>query len=317
MGLPYALPETLLHGASTRGCPRRRRRSPRSPGRASLLGSVHHARRTSQGPSHGAAEGRERERERERERSLQRKKLWGEGQSKGWVILPTREEGKIFGSKILLYRSHFCPHLEKHPNSKIKIKKTHGVSYTWAFSHPWQLRHPSDVPSNLGNPHPILSYSRQVESINLLSDSCSGTCQCLAPRRAAARLHPPRAPARFPRFLRRLPFSCPRRRRRIRLRPRLPPTCSAAPARLAPHVVHVGFSSAHATFIFPIKFFPGIISKPCSYLGAPTKHDDSERTRCTQAREQNASKKSGHPESNQGPSDCCMCLQSDALPTEL
>ena len=27
--------------------------------------------------------------------------------------------------------------------------------------------------------------------------------------------------------------------------------------------------------------------------------------------------KSGHPESNQGPSDCCMNLQSDALPTEL
>ena len=26
---------------------------------------------------------------------------------------------------------------------------------------------------------------------------------------------------------------------------------------------------------------------------------------------------SGHPESNQGPSDCCKCLQSDALPTEL
>jgi hypothetical protein len=26
---------------------------------------------------------------------------------------------------------------------------------------------------------------------------------------------------------------------------------------------------------------------------------------------------SGHPESNQGPSDCCMRLQSDALPTEL
>ena len=28
-------------------------------------------------------------------------------------------------------------------------------------------------------------------------------------------------------------------------------------------------------------------------------------------------KKSGHPESNQGPSDCCSTLQSDALPTEL
>ena len=27
--------------------------------------------------------------------------------------------------------------------------------------------------------------------------------------------------------------------------------------------------------------------------------------------------KSGHPESNQGPSDCCSTLQSDALPTEL
>lgn len=27
--------------------------------------------------------------------------------------------------------------------------------------------------------------------------------------------------------------------------------------------------------------------------------------------------KSGHPESNQGPSDCCSDLQSDALPTEL
>ena len=27
--------------------------------------------------------------------------------------------------------------------------------------------------------------------------------------------------------------------------------------------------------------------------------------------------KSGHPESNQGPSDCCRRLQSDALPTEL
>ena len=27
--------------------------------------------------------------------------------------------------------------------------------------------------------------------------------------------------------------------------------------------------------------------------------------------------KSGDPESNQGPSDCCRCLQSDALPTEL
>lgn len=27
--------------------------------------------------------------------------------------------------------------------------------------------------------------------------------------------------------------------------------------------------------------------------------------------------KSGHPESNQGPSDCCRSLQSDALPTEL
>ena len=26
---------------------------------------------------------------------------------------------------------------------------------------------------------------------------------------------------------------------------------------------------------------------------------------------------SGHPESNQGPSDICKCLQSDALPTEL
>ena len=26
---------------------------------------------------------------------------------------------------------------------------------------------------------------------------------------------------------------------------------------------------------------------------------------------------SGHPESNQGPSDCCSTLQSDALPTEL
>ncbi len=30
-----------------------------------------------------------------------------------------------------------------------------------------------------------------------------------------------------------------------------------------------------------------------------------------------AEKKSGHPESNQGPSDCCSILQSDALPTEL
>ena len=29
------------------------------------------------------------------------------------------------------------------------------------------------------------------------------------------------------------------------------------------------------------------------------------------------SKKSGHPESNQGPSDYCKSLQSDALPTEL
>ena len=29
------------------------------------------------------------------------------------------------------------------------------------------------------------------------------------------------------------------------------------------------------------------------------------------------SKISGHPESNQGPSDCCRTLQSDALPTEL
>ena len=29
------------------------------------------------------------------------------------------------------------------------------------------------------------------------------------------------------------------------------------------------------------------------------------------------SRKSGHPESNQGPSDGCECLQSDALPTEL
>ena len=28
-------------------------------------------------------------------------------------------------------------------------------------------------------------------------------------------------------------------------------------------------------------------------------------------------KKSGHPESNQGPSDCCKFLQSDALPAEL
>jgi hypothetical protein len=27
--------------------------------------------------------------------------------------------------------------------------------------------------------------------------------------------------------------------------------------------------------------------------------------------------KSGHPESNQGPSDYCESLQSDALPTEL
>ena len=27
--------------------------------------------------------------------------------------------------------------------------------------------------------------------------------------------------------------------------------------------------------------------------------------------------RSGHPESNQGPSDCCKSLQSDALPTEL
>ena len=27
--------------------------------------------------------------------------------------------------------------------------------------------------------------------------------------------------------------------------------------------------------------------------------------------------KSGHSESNQGPSDCCNDLQSDALPTEL
>jgi len=26
---------------------------------------------------------------------------------------------------------------------------------------------------------------------------------------------------------------------------------------------------------------------------------------------------SGHPESNQGPSDSCKLLQSDALPTEL
>ena len=38
------------------------------------------------------------------------------------------------------------------------------------------------------------------------------------------------------------------------------------------------------------------------------------------AQKRNATKistKSGHPESNQGPSDCCMNLQSDALPTEL
>ena len=28
-------------------------------------------------------------------------------------------------------------------------------------------------------------------------------------------------------------------------------------------------------------------------------------------------RQSGHPESNQGPSDCCSDLQSDALPTEL
>ena len=34
-------------------------------------------------------------------------------------------------------------------------------------------------------------------------------------------------------------------------------------------------------------------------------------------REPNNMTKSGHPESNQGPSDCCSDLQSDALPTEL
>ena len=33
--------------------------------------------------------------------------------------------------------------------------------------------------------------------------------------------------------------------------------------------------------------------------------------------QQQGRKKSGHPESNQGPSDCCNTLQSDALPTEL
>ena len=35
------------------------------------------------------------------------------------------------------------------------------------------------------------------------------------------------------------------------------------------------------------------------------------------ASDQGGWQKSGHPESNQGPSDCCSALQSDALPTEL
>ena len=47
----------------------------------------------------------------------------------------------------------------------------------------------------------------------------------------------------------------------------------------------------------------------------------SEQAAAKKAKEQAAQKtrgeKSVHPESNQGPSDCCSILQSDALPTEL
>ena len=38
---------------------------------------------------------------------------------------------------------------------------------------------------------------------------------------------------------------------------------------------------------------------------------------CMYVRVPDMNEKSGHPESNQGPSDSCMILQSDALPTEL
>ena len=44
-----------------------------------------------------------------------------------------------------------------------------------------------------------------------------------------------------------------------------------------------------------------------------SRHELKELAFCLDA----SSAKSGHPESNQGPSDCCMNLQSDALPTEL
>ena len=44
----------------------------------------------------------------------------------------------------------------------------------------------------------------------------------------------------------------------------------------------------------------------------------SKRAQSTARRSQsNFYAKSVHPESNQGPSDCCNILQSDALPTEL
>ena len=48
---------------------------------------------------------------------------------------------------------------------------------------------------------------------------------------------------------------------------------------------------------------------PDTYGQGQEKSDDSEGIRTPE--------KSGHPESNQGPSDCCNDLQSDALPTEL
>ena len=46
---------------------------------------------------------------------------------------------------------------------------------------------------------------------------------------------------------------------------------------------------------------------------------EKEREREREREGERAGKKenSGHPESNQGPSDVCKCLQSDALPTEL
>ena len=77
---------------------------------------------------------RERERERERERFRQ-EKSWGEGQLKGWVILPPEEVS--FGRRENFYpRADFCTHLEKHIQNKNQKSKN-----------AWQMLYLFDLPT--------------------------------------------------------------------------------------------------------------------------------------------------------------------------